>query len=353
MRISRYLAAALWLIVSSVVIAADQAATDPVADGSAERSVVEALDGSTARFQWDPISRVGTFWIGGHSMTVTAGEPLALVDFAQVMLIDPPQYRQDMLYLSEKAFADVAGFLQQHEPPRRTRTVSAIVIDPGHGGRDGGGYRDLPDGEGTIAVREKDIVLDISLKVRDRLRQLLADTQLSLTREDDTYPELEDRVRFAHQQREEPLDNVLFVSIHANSSVAEWTDARGVEIYYLSPDEERDVLEARIREELDPEVAYILNDLKEDEYTLESKLMAQFILDAIAEQLPDTPIERGVRENRFYVNRVARMPSILIETGFVNNKQEARLLTTESYRRRMAIAIADGIAAYVRDFEQQ
>lgn len=313
---------------------------------------MELLDDFGADLQWDPVSRTGTFWAGSHSLTVTAGEPLALADFSEVKVIDPPVYQQDMLYVTQETYAMIANFLEQHRPPRRSRIVDAIVIDPGHGGRDGGATRELEiDGE-LVVAREKDIVLDIGLRVAARLRRILTDARITMTRTDDSFPELGDRTDFAHAQREDPLDNVLFVSIHANASVATWTEARGVEIFYLQPEERRDVLEESVREDLDPQVAYILNDLKEDEYTWESKRMASFILDAVSAELPDTPIDRGIQEASYYVNRVARMPSILIETGFVNNRDEVRQLLDPDYRGRLANAIAAGIAAYVADFEQ-
>jgi N-acetylmuramoyl-L-alanine amidase len=112
------------------------------------------------------------------------------------------------------------------------------------------------------------------------------------------------------------------------------------------------VLDAEIAASLEPEVSAILNDLKEEEYTVESVLMGKSVLQAIAEEVPETPIERGVRVANFFVVREARMPSILIETGFINNRTDLSLLTTPEYRQRLAGAIAKGIARYVRDFER-
>lgn len=341
----------LFCLTAPLVLAADPSSGDG-ASGETNRSVIELLQQTGVQLQWDPMSRTGTFWMNGHAFAVTAGEPIAVIDFNHVVTIDPPEYRPDMLYLTDDAFATIAGFAEQHRRPEPLRVVDTIVIDPGHGGGDSGAVRELETADGMLVVREKEIVLDISLRVRDRLEQLLDGTVIAMTRETDTYPELGDRTDFAHDQREDPLDNVLFVSIHANTTVAPWSEARGVEIFYLQPEERRDVLEESVRQELDPEVAYILNDLKEDEYTWESKRMASFILDAIAEQLPQTPIDRGIREASYYVNRVARMPSILIETGFINNREEVRLLLSDDYRAQMAEAIAAGIAAYVADFQQ-
>ena len=103
---------------------------------------------------------------------------------------------------------------------------------------------------------------------------------------------------------------------------------------------------------LDPDVSSILNDLKEEEFTVESVLMGQYVLESISRGLPETPVERGIRPASFFVVREARMPSILIETGFINNRQELALLRTPEYRQRISEAIAVGIAQYVRDFEQ-
>ncbi len=79
--------------------------------------------------------------------------------------------------------------------------------------------------------------------------------------------------------------------------------------------------------------------------------MGQYVLESINRQIPQTPVERGIRPASFFVVREARMPSILIETGFVNNREEMALLRSTDYRRRMSHAIALGIADYVYDFE--
>ncbi len=330
--------------------AAESARNAP--DSSVSTDIVDLLEQTGAVLEWDEFTRTGVLWSGLDSISFAPGEPIAVVNFDELLRIEPIVYDRGRLRVPGATFATLVERLGDQIDPLRLRPVKAIVIDPGHGGRDPGTFRSLTvDGE-TITYYEKDIVLEMARHLKAELSMLLDGPEIVLTRESDVYLPLKDRTEFAHSLRDDPLDNVLFVSLHVNASPLPWTDARGVEIYYLPATQRRQVLEEEIAASLEPEVSSILNDLKEEEYTVESVLMGKAVLDAIARDLPETPIERGVRVANFFVVREARMPSILIETGFINNRVDLDLLATSEYRREIAAAIASGIAAYVRDFEQ-
>lgn len=334
----------------SALSAPDASATGVSASASSD--IIELLEQTGALLEWDEFTRTGVLWSGLDSISFAAGESIAVANFDELLRVEPIIYDRGRLRVPRETFSVLADRLGRRADPVRLRPVKAIVIDPGHGGRDPGTFRSLTiDGE-TITYYEKDIVLEMGTYLKAELSKLLDGPEIHLTRESDVYLPLKERTEFAHALRDDPLDNVLFVSLHVNASPLPWTDARGVEIYYLPATQRRQVLEEEIAATLEPEVSSILNDLKEEEYTVESVLMGKAVLDAIARDLPDTPIERGVRVANFFVVREARMPSILIETGFINNRQDLELLATSEYRRELAAAIASGIAAYVRDFEQ-
>jgi N-acetylmuramoyl-L-alanine amidase len=274
-----------------------------------------------------------------------------VLDFSELLPIEPVVYDNGQLLVPESTFAVFADRLREGGAVRRLREVKAIVVDAGHGGHDGGASRTVQEGGSTVNVLEKDMALDLAQRVAARLRELVDGPEVILTRNTDVFLELEERTEIANDVRDDPFDNVLFVSIHVNASGLQWTNARGVEIYYLPATHRRQVLDAGAVA-LDPEVSAILNDLKEEEFTVESVLMGRYVLESISSRIPETPVERGIRPASFFVVREARMPSILVETGFINNREELALLRTPAYRQRMSDAIAAGIAEYVRDFEQ-
>jgi len=315
------------------------------------RDMRDLLDETGAVLEWDDFGRTGMLWSGLDSIGFTAGEPVAVYDFTNLVRIEPIVYDHGQLLLPATTYQMFADRLREGGARRTLREVSAIVIDPGHGGRDVGTSRSITENGQTITVREKDIVLDVARRVAANLRRELDGPEIVLSRDSDVFLELGERTEIANSLRKDPLDNVLFVSIHVNSSALDWTDARGVEIYYLPPTHRRQVLEASATGSLDPGVSSILNDLKEEEFTVESVLMGQYVLDSIERLIPETPVERGILPASFFVVREALMPSILIETGFVNNRDELALLRSDGYRDRLATAIAAGITEYVYDFE--
>lgn len=173
-----------------------------------------------------------------------------------------------------------------------------IVVDPGHGGRDSGAV-------GIGGLLEKQAVLDISLQLAALLRRQGAD--VVMTRDDDTFVSLEGRTQMANR-----LNAAIFVSVHANSAGINRPDVSGVETYYHRS----------------------------------GGRLAQTVHQSITQAFPYMR-NRGVRTARFYVLRNSRMPSILVETGFVTGRQDAALLSNPTWRSQMAWAIARGTIQYL------
>ena len=222
--------------------------------------------------------------------------------------------------------------------------LGKVVIDPGHGGHD----------TGTISksgLMEKDLVLDIALRLGALLEERL-NAEVIYTRKDDTFVPLEARTAFANEQKAD-----LFISIHANSGV---TSATGFETYYLNFGASKWDLDVAAREnassertihELESLIEKILKKEKADE----SREFATAVQSALFKDMVRANRQlrsRGVRSAPFLVLIGANMPSILVEIAFLSNPNEERLLKQDSYRQRLAEALAKGVSQYASTLSQ-
>ena len=226
------------------------------------------------------------------------------------------------------------------ELPIATRPL--VVIDPGHGGIDSGA--ETPDG-----TKEKDIVLAFAL----RLQELLVASgrfDVALTREDDTFLRLEERVALARTNKAD-----LFVSVHADSF--QQPEIRGASVYtrdenatdvldkVLADNENKtDVIAGFAMPQMAPEVVDILLDLMRREMRQQSFMAAQ----AIVHQLePSVELRRfPVRQADFFVLQAPDVPSVLVELGFLSNAADMANLLEGEWQDRTADALARGISTY-------
>ena len=217
--------------------------------------------------------------------------------------------------------------------------VSRIVIDPGHGGHD--------PGAGARGLGEAELVLDIALRLEQRLKSAQPGLEVVLTRREDQYVPLEARTALANR-----LEADLFLSVHANASSN--TSARGVETYFLNfaEDPEAESLAARenvvglaTMKQLDGLLEAIAANSKLDESRAFAQTVQTAILDTLRQVDPDVP-DLGVKQAPFVVLIGARMPSILAEISFLSNEQDAQLLSTEEYRDLIADALFEGVMRY-------
>ena len=224
-----------------------------------------------------------------------------------------------------------------------------IVLDAGHGGHD-------PGASGPNGVVEKDVVLDVTKRVARLVTEGLG-VKVALSRSTDVFVPLRERTNFANKQRAD-----LFVSIHANAHPQAVNE--GVEVYFLSSEAsdtnarqvaavENGVVQlenpaSRQKSEL---LKSILWDLAQSEFQQESSSMAETVLDSMTRSLRLVP--RGVKQAGFYVLGGAAMPAVLIEIGFLTNKNEERKLATPEYRESVARAIYTGLTEYKRRHDQR
>jgi N-acetylmuramoyl-L-alanine amidase len=216
-----------------------------------------------------------------------------------------------------------------------------IVIDAGHGGHD-------PGSIGRRGLQEKDLVLDVALKLA-RLVETELGAEVVLTRDSDVFIPLEERTAIANSRGAD-----LFLSIHANS--ARSPRARGIETYFLSFAKDAHAEEVAARENAISQAT--LKDLQGlvRKITLNSKIdesrdFAASIHESLVGGLkPVNPLgatDRGVRTAPFYVLIGANMPSILAEIAFISHPEEEKKLKTQAYREQIARALLVGVRSYL------
>jgi len=236
---------------------------------------------------------------------------------------------------------DVYG-KKKTEAPDAISIKKRIVVDPGHGGHD-------PGAVGLYGLYEKDVVLDIALKLKDILSENPL-YEVFLTRKTDIYIPLEERTAIANKKNAD-----LFISIHANASPQR--KAKGIETYLLNwtDNEEANRVAARenkislkkmqqMNRQID-EIGGILGDLERQMKRDESVNLANQIQKSIIKTL-DNREDLGVKWAMFFVLLGARMPSVLVEVSFISNPEEEKLLSHPPYRLQIAQAIADGVNRY-------
>lgn len=186
-------------------------------------------------------------------------------------------------------------------PPKKEVIKNKVVLDAGHGGSDYGAIRE--------GINEKDITLDITQRVASILKS--KGYKVALTRADDTYVSLQDRVEFSEKETPE-----IFVSIHVNSAVA--VEPKGIETHY---------------------------------YHDYSKELARVVQNHLIKDINTK--DRGLLKSKFYVINHTTVPAILIETGFISNEEERNELVTDSRKQKTAKAIAEGIIEYIKSQQKK
>lgn len=282
---------------------------------------------------------------GGSTVVLAPGMSIALVDGRAVALSEEIRVENGRTVMSAEDASKLASCIHEggerqpppYEPPptpepgpapgprktpivKQTPTVEkkpgrfkTIVIDPGHGGVHTGG-------KGAKGTMEKDITLDVALQVRD----ILAEQGIKVIMTRDTDRNLSPEVREDLRKRVELTERTkpdFFLSIHVNW--AENKGAQGFEVYYPRAGSEGSASERET-----------------------GRKVAESIRKTFADRF-DTP-DRGVKEAGFYVIKNAPCAATLVELEFVSNPAGERNLREESYRKRLAVAVADAVLAQSR-----
>jgi N-acetylmuramoyl-L-alanine amidase len=273
-------------------------------------------------------------------MDAAPGVPARLV--LELVATDRENFLRDMA--TEEKFARGEATPATARPPLSSDPRPLIVLDPGHGGIDTGTR--APNGE-----CEKDIVLDFANRLRERIEKS-GKYRVLMTRTDDTFVPLADRVRIARQ-----AGAALFVSIHADFLPRKEGDAEGATVYTLS-DTPSDPQAARVAEEENQadviagvnlkdepdDVAGILLDLAQRETKTFS---VQFAQKLVSDMKATTRLHKDpIRSAGFRVLRAPDVPSVLIELGYVSNKRDLQSLDSDGWRDRTADSITSAVNGY-------
>src|SRR5437660_976173 len=210
-------------------------------------------------------------------------------------------------------------------PPTTPSPFAVVVLDPGHGGQDSGAI--------CGGVLEKNLTIDVARRI-DRLLDSEGIATL-MTRLGDTYVSLADRAAFANRAR-----NCIFVSIHFNEDNK--PVATGVETYYAAH-------QITAGSFLASWLPFLWRPLS-DSPNPESQNLAALVQEALVARTRS--IDRGTEARQFFVIANVTSPAILIEGGFLTNKEDISKLASEDYRDQIAAAVADGILRY-RDAASQ
>ena len=227
--------------------------------------------------------------------------------------------------------------------------LRTIVIDPGHGGLEVGA-------KGKFGTLEKDLTLDIALRLRSIIEKNLA-YRVVLTRDKDIDVSLENRAATVNNNR-----GYVFVSLHVNGYFRK--EANGSETYFLglnATDEEARrmayfennsaAMEERIQSEEEDDIMMILWDMAQTAYIQKSGQLAENIQKELNSLLGTT--NRGIKQAPFKVLTGVACPAVLVEVAFLSNPVEERKLITEDFQNNVAMAVYRGLTNFLRSYIQE
>jgi N-acetylmuramoyl-L-alanine amidase len=212
------------------------------------------------------------------------------------------------------------------DEPAPPAPFGLVVIDPGHGGQDPGTTK--------TGLVEKELTLDVAQRL-ERLLQQRGLTTL-LTRVDDSYVSLQDRAAVANEQQE-----CVFVSIHFDE--AGRPAATGIETFYAAHP-------VSFSEQVASWLPFLQRTSSEPP-NVESQSLATFIQESLVAHTQ--AVNRGTRPQQFFVIANVRHPAVLVEGGFLTNKDDVAKLANNDYREQMAVAISEGIVRYRETLQQE
>ena len=244
------------------------------------------------------------------------------------------------------------GGLPDMAERRKRWDLDVIVIDPGHGGKD-------PGTIGITGLKEKDVALSVGLKLGALLRKHMPEVKVVYTRSTDVFIPLYRRGQIANE-----AGGKLFISIHCNSTARKPSPTRGTEVYILRPNRSEEAIaiaelenavitleegyENRYQELTDEN--FILVTMAQTAYMRSSEILAE----QVHREMSKVPglRGRGVRQAGFYVLVGAAMPNILVETAFVSNRDDEKILRGTAGQTRIAESLYQGIVRYKKEYEK-
>lgn len=240
------------------------------------------------------------------------------------------------------------------------RGLRTVVIDPGHGGKDPGAVS--PDGK----YQEKNITLEVAMTLSEKIRAAYPDVKVVLTRTDDRFVTLNKRAEIANRNGAD-----LFISVHINSASS--TSAHGFSSHVMgrSQNSNTDLYNANLQmvrrensvilldddynkesagfDPSDPE-SYIFMTMVQNAYLEQSIKFACMV----TETMSKSPVSntRGMSQDPFYVLWKTSMPSVLLELGFISNKDDLKILLSKDGKEKISDCIFEAFSLYKKDFDK-
>jgi N-acetylmuramoyl-L-alanine amidase len=222
-----------------------------------------------------------------------------------------------------------------------------IFIDAGHGGRDSGAL-------GYFDAAEKDITLSLAHALKAQLAADYPKIKIYLTRSGDRFIRLEKRSELANK-KSTPGNFGIFISIHCNSHLS--PKVKGFEIYYLAQNpDNKQARELALRENQSFEksgyIKRLTSQLMNAQIQRESKTLARQVFQGILNRLDGMIKPRKVKKADFAVLRGSLMPAILIETGYLTNRDDLKKLRSSEYSKAFAAGVSRGIGAFLGELSK-
>jgi N-acetylmuramoyl-L-alanine amidase len=250
-------------------------------------------------------------YVGGSVMA-----PLSAADQLNALL--PPQAAFQPKRLTTPVISQALYGTSRAQIMMAPSRIRRIVVDAGHGGQDHGAIS-------RYGTREKDLVLDVAHRVKEELRSL--GMEVVMTRDADFFVPLEERSRIANGRQAD-----LFVSIHANASHS--PSLKGFEVYHVPPWAGNDI-----------------EDRKDNQARVESVRMAGYVADAVERSVEIA--HRRIKGARFMVLKQTLCPAVLIEMGYITNREDEKKLNDSLYRQKLARGIMWGLLDYKSQVDKE
>ena len=304
----------------------------------------------SARVIWDSRTGSGLLSTSRYSYSFIPGIPWVVSDKGDKIGQDAIYIKDGMVMIPENLAKAISNYQRVSVKKEGSgHRVAAIFIDPGHGGKDPGAIGTHKKNGRTFKVMEKSAVLEVGKQLRSQLATAYPDKKIIMSRTGDTYPTLDERVQMANRVKLGPNETILFVSVHANASLN--AKANGFEVWYLPQEYRRTVVDSSSIASKNKNLLSAVNTIAEEELSMESELLAKSVMNGMKDRIgKDIPC-RGIKQESWFVVRNAKMPSILIEIGFVTNPKEGELLSSTSYLQKISDGIYNGIKDFVYTFE--
>ncbi|MDD2679918.1 MAG: N-acetylmuramoyl-L-alanine amidase [Candidatus Omnitrophica bacterium] len=319
-------------------------------NGATYYPLIALCEAKGISWQYDTFTRVVILEKDAYKVSLKAGDNLVLVGQRAMLLNYPVDIYAGTIVVPDKFKTQVIDvlFKEVSVPAQRlaafpvSTVIQKVVIDAGHGGND-------PGAIGRTGLKEKDVNLDIARRLALLLRS--EGVEVVMTRSNDRFIPLNTRVKISNHSRSD-----IFVSIHSNANRVR--SLNGFEVYYvaISRNDARRALFASRNANLNLdnasfagnslELRAILWDMLYAYDRAESIQLARSICRSVDSNLDVRVI--GAKDARYEVLREARIPAVLVETGFLSNYNEERMLKNSAYRQKVAESIMEGIRDYAQ-----